>query len=275
MADQSVLLDPRNDPFQRVFLATPRRVLHSLIHFNSLPSTNVFARGEAAKSDIKGLAVLADSQTGGVGRQGRSWVSPPGSLYLSLLLRPERLSPQRATLVTLTTGVAVAQTLRRMYRLKPTLKWPNDVLVQNRKVAGILGEQGLAGNRVDYTIVGIGINVNTPLKAFPEELRASITTVCNQLKKTVELPSLLGGLINEWETWYSRLCTDGFQAIIPHWRRLCTHLQQAVTVKLQNETITGISEDIASDGSLILRTSTGRLRIHDGDVTQVRFSSTA
>jgi BirA family biotin operon repressor/biotin-[acetyl-CoA-carboxylase] ligase len=268
-------VDPRDDPFQRAFLSTPRRVLGTLIHCRSLESTNAFAKDAAAKTDAEGVVVLADRQTGGVGRHGRTWFSPPGGLYVSLLLRPATLPTQQTPLITLTTGVAVAQTLQRMYQLRPALKWPNDILIENRKVAGILCEQGLTGNRVDYTIVGIGINANTPLEAFPKELQVGSTTLRSHVKKTVKLPNLLGGLIETWETWYSQLCKDGFSSIIPHWRRLCSHLQQTVAVTLRNETITGISEDVAGDGTLILRTSTGRVRIRAGDVTQVQFFPTA
>jgi len=263
-------LEPRGDPFQQAFTLAARVVLRRLLHFRVLPSTNAYAKAQGEAGEPEGLVVLADAQTAGVGRMGRTWYSPPGGLYLSVLLRPTTLTPEETPLLSLMAGIAVAQVLRQAHGLQATLKWPNDVILGGRKVAGILAEQSLIADQVEYAILGIGINANTQLEDLPPDLRPTATTLREALGRPVELPRLFGYLAGQLELWYLRLRDKGYRAIIPHWRRLCPHLGKQIAVTLPEGTITGLAEDVAPDGALVLRTPTSKIHIRAADIIHLR-----
>ncbi len=266
MAKQPASIEPHDDPFQHVFSNAAHIVLKRLEHFRVLASTNAFvkARGEAGEDE--GLVVLADTQTTGVGRLSRFWRSPLGGLYFSFLLRPSMLAPSEIQLITLAAGVAVAKVLQQAYGLKASLKWPNDVLLGELKVAGILAEQSLKGSEVEFTVVGIGVNVNTPLDEFPEDLKSKVSSLQEALKRSIDLPRLFGYLIGQLEYWYLRLRDKGFPAIAPHWRKLCNHLGRSVTISTPEGVVQGIAKDIAPDGSLIISSPTGKQILWSGDL---------
>jgi len=247
-----------------------RVVLRRLLHFPTLPSTNAYAKARADAGEPEGLVVLADTQTAGVGRMGRSWHSPPGGLYLSILLRPTTLAPEEGPLLALTAGIAVAQVLRQAHGLQAALKWPNDVLIGGQKVAGILVEQSIMGGQIDYSILGVGLNANTRLDDLPPFLKRRATTLREALGHPVDLPRLFGYLTGQLELWYLRLRDKGYRAIIPHWKRLCFHLGKKVTVVLPEGAITGLAGDIAPDGALILRTPSGQLKIRAADILNLQ-----
>src|SRR5262245_32770011 len=139
----------------------------TVLRYESLPSTNDLAREMAAKGADEGLAILALAQTCGRGRLGRSWTSPHGDgLYLSLILRP-KIEPLFSTVITLAAAVAVAQTLSEDFNLPVDIKWPNDVLVRGKKICGILLENAIEGSRLEYGVLGIGVNLMQ--RRFPEE----------------------------------------------------------------------------------------------------------
>jgi len=258
--------EPRDDPFQHALANTSRIVLKRLLHFSQLPSTNSYLKGKAAVGEQEGLIILADTQTKGRGRLDRKWFSPAGGLYFSVLLRPMTLKLTESPLITLTSGVAVASVLQTALGLTPKLKWPNDVLLANKKVAGILVESAFIGQEIEYTVVGVGVNANTQLTEFPSDVKQTITTLQEMLHRTVDLPRLFGYLIGQLEFWYIRLRDQGFKAISKHYRRICATLGQHISVNLGDKTITGMAKDIGPDGSLILQTKTGREAISYGDV---------
>ena len=259
-------LEPRDDPFQHALANTSRIVLKRLLHFTKLPSTNSYLKEKGSIGEQEGLIVLADTQTTGRGRLNRKWFSPAGGLYFSVLLRPMKLNLKETPLITLTAGVAVASVLQSALGLTPQLKWPNDVLLMNKKVAGILVESAFIGQDIEYAVVGVGVNANTQLAEFPPEVQQTITTLQEMLHRMVDLPRLFGYLIGQLEFWYIRLRDQGFKAISRHYRRICTTLGQRITVDLGDKRVTGVAEDIAPDGSLILQTATGREAINFGDV---------
>ncbi len=266
MTEHPVLVESRDDPFQHAFSNMARIVLQRLLHFRVLTSTNTYAKERGVKGEQEGLVVLADTQTAGVGRLARSWHSPLGGLYFSILLRPVMLTPTETQLITLAAGVAVAKVLQQAHGLHATLKWPNDVFLEGRKIAGILTEQSLVGNQVDFVVVGVGVNVNNITSEFPADLKSSVTSLQEALGRPTELPRLFGYLIGQLEYWYLRLRDKGFPAIAPHWRKLCNHLGRSVTVVSPEGVVSGIAKDIAPDGSLILGTTTGKQIIRFGDV---------
>lgn len=274
MAEPPIPVEPCYDPFQLALNNTSKLVFKRLLHLPSLPSTNTYLKTLATTGEPEGLIVLADEQTQGVGRLDRSWHSPPGGLYFSLLVRPMTIAASDTPLITLTTGVAIAKVLQSALGLDPALKWPNDVLLNNRKVAGILVESAFIGSEIEYAIIGIGINVNTTLVDFPESLQATVTTLREAHNRQVDISRLFEYLVGQLEFWYLRLRDKGFKAIEPHYRRFCTTLGKRVIIDLGDSQLTGLAKELEPDGSLVVQTAEGRQIIRSGDVVSSKSSNT-
>ncbi len=248
-------------PFD-VPLAT-RRMGQPLLFLPEVDSTNRVLRELAREGATEGMAVLTDYQKAGRGRQGRSWVTPPGSsLLMSVLLRP----PARgalAALLPILSAVAVARTLERHLSLQPGIKWPNDVLLGGKKGCGILIESEVGAGDPVY-IVGMGLNVNQGAEAFeglPEA--TSLRVVCEAM---IERGPLLAALLGEFERAYDEFLA-GWQ---PHeaWRRRSAMLGQPVLVKEAETTWPAMALDLAEDGGLLVESSEGRrVHLHAADVS--------
>jgi len=235
-----------------------------IIFHRELPSTQEVARKLALEGAGEGTVVLAEKQTAGRGRVGRNWVSPPGGLYLSLLLRPQ-LKPPETLRLPLLAGVAVARTIRKVSGLEPRLKWPNDVLLGAKKVAGILCELGAETDRVNYVILGLGVNVNNDL---PEELLELATSLKKELGREIPRADLIQLLLSELESLYRRLMEEGFEPISQAWKKLSSTLGLPVMVSSLGQVLEGEAVDIDRDGALILRRfDGGLLRVVAGDVS--------
>ena len=227
-----------------------------------LDSTNALAMQLARQGATEGLVVLADHQTAGRGRLGRTWEAPPGSsLLVSILFRPgPALPPERAHLLTAAVGMAAATACEALTGVRPGLKWPNDLLIGGRKLAGILAESDLSGGELAAVVVGLGLNVSSA----PPGLEAiSLSEVA---AATPDLDALLDALLGEVDRRYPRL--DG---VADEFRQRCETLGRRVKVELGHETVVGTAEDLSDDGHLGVRDSEGRLRwIAAGDVTHLR-----
>ena len=234
------------------------RELHT---FSSVASTNTIALQMAQAGAPEGVTVIADEQTGGRGRLGRIWKSPPGvNLYMSVILRPT-LSASDAPRVTITAGVAVAEALTRFCPGDVSIKWPNDVLLKGRKVSGILSEMK-AGERgtIDFVIVGIGVNINSDGDCLGPALCHSAISLKDVLLHEVSRAEVTNEVIMSFDTWYNVLITRGFNDVREQWRLRCTMMGREVTIRDGDTTLTGVAEDIDRTGALILddRTSNSR-----------------
>ncbi|HYY25123.1 MAG TPA: biotin--[acetyl-CoA-carboxylase] ligase, partial [Candidatus Udaeobacter sp.] len=174
---------------------TAKRIGTDFYYFLELDSTNNFARRLAEQATPAGTIVIAERQTQGRGRAGRSWISPPYvNLYLSIVLRPE-LPPAEAPQITLMAAVALAETVASFMPLPALIKWPNDILVNGKKLAGILTEASSTSERIDFVILGIGINLNFPEKLMPEAIRQRATSLLiatqNNIRREVFLRRLI------------------------------------------------------------------------------------
>ena len=248
-----------------------RGVIGSEIRFfHSVASTNVTALDMAGNVE-EGTVVIAESQEHGRGRHGRAWESPPGvNIYMSIILKP-RLAPEDAMLMTLMAAVASADALREHTGLDVRIKWPNDLLVHDKKAGGILTEMKTEGGRVVCAVIGIGINVNTDLSGFPEEIQTEATSVKKELGISVRRTEVVAGILNELDRWYRVLCTKRGDRILSEWKRLSATLGKKVLVTIGESTWRGVAESIDKTGMLVLRLSSGERRIiHAGDLTHLR-----
>ncbi|MFC1933191.1 biotin--[acetyl-CoA-carboxylase] ligase [Chloroflexota bacterium] len=239
-----------------------RFVGQRVIYYPSATSTNEVAKQEAQQGAAEGTAILADEQTAGKGRLKRVWLSPGGNIALSIILYPSLANlPSLIMLASL----AVVHSIEAATGLKSQIKWPNDVLINGRKVCGILIESDVQGNAVNYTIIGIGINVNLKLADFPE-IQPIATSLSDELGGEVSCLSVIRCLLVEIERLYLALSTGG--SIYEEWRDSLITLGGRIRVKSGETVYEGVAESVARDGSLLLRGFDGSLtKIVAGDVT--------
>ena len=233
-----------------------------VICYPSLTSTMEVAKQEAQLGAVEGTVVIADEQTAGRGRIKRVWLSPKGSLALSIILYPSVVNlPSLIMLASL----AVVHSIEAVTGLRSQIKWPNDVLVNGRKVCGILIESSVRGNIVDYAIIGIGINVNLRLSDFPA-IQSIATSLSAELGRGVSRLNLVRRLLVEMERLY--LALQAGVSIYEEWRDSLVTLGRRVRVKSGKTVYEGVAESVARDGSLLLRHSNGDLsKIVAGDAT--------
>jgi BirA family biotin operon repressor/biotin-[acetyl-CoA-carboxylase] ligase len=235
--------------------------------FARIDSTNVYARRRAEQGAAEGEVVVADEQTAGKGRLGRAWVSPPrANLYLSLILRPE-LDPARVPQLTFTAAVALAETVQGFCGASPEIKWPNDILIDGKKLAGILSECSVQSGRVLYAILGIGVNLNYPEALMPEEIRTRATSLMAVLDREVDRNLFAALLISRLERCYLDLLTGGFGRMAPRWEGFFKSNGRKVRVETADRTLHGIVRGIDPEGALLVEDDCGTTRrIVAGDV---------
>jgi len=245
-----------------------KRLGRSILFSREVESTNKWAKELAMYGACEGTVVIAETQIRGRGRLGREWVSPIGGLWFSLILRPE-LRPTEAVKLTFVAGLAVAKVLREMFGLKAETKWPNDVLVNGRKICGILTEMNTTGETVNFVLVGIGINANFDVeKVFPEQLKKVVTSLENELGRKVRLESLFRSLLERLENLYELFLREGFNPVLKEWKNYAGFLGCQVEVTSPTEKLSGLALDIDYEGALVLRLEDGTMRrVFVGDVS--------
>jgi BirA family biotin operon repressor/biotin-[acetyl-CoA-carboxylase] ligase len=220
------------------------------------------ARRQAQQGATEGTIVIAGEQTAGRGRIKRAWLSPKGSIALSLILYPELGYLSSLIMVA---SLAVVHSIERVTALKSQIKWPNDVLINGKKVSGTLIESEVKGNQVDYAILGIGINVNLRLSDFPE-IPPTATSLSQELGRDVSQLAMIRRLLVELERLY--LALPSGDSVYQQWRNNLMTLGKKVRVSSDETTYEGIAESVAQNGSLLLRQPDGSLvKIVAGDVT--------
>ncbi|CAI2718081.1 biotin--[acetyl-CoA-carboxylase] ligase [Nitrospina watsonii] len=241
---------------------TPRWARQIIAH-DELESTNDLAKKLLADGAEEGTLVLADTQTRGKGRLGRSWFSEKGTgLYFSLILKPALPREQHPSL-TLMAAVATVEALQPFSPHPITLKWPNDILLNQRKLGGILSEQVLApGDTVSGVVVGIGINVNQT--RFPEELAAVATSLYIETREQPERSDIFSFIINYLYKYYQILLEDGASPILSRWRQNSRMLGSSILLRQGAETHTGVAIDLDAAGRLVVRLNSGEVRAFDG-----------
>lgn len=238
-----------------------------IVYYDSITSTNTKCYELAEKKYPQGTLVISESQTKGKGRLSRSWVSPKHKgIYFSILLKPSIL-PVHVPKITLLSAVSVVSAIRKLTKLPALIRWPNDVLINKNKVCGILTEMNAESDRVNFLILGIGINVNTKRSELPK----GATSLSEEGAKDITRVELLKNILSELESHYNLFQKEGFGPIIQEWQNLSAILGSRVKIVSHNEKIEGQAAGVDTDGALIIRLDNGfQKKITAGDVELLR-----
>ncbi|WP_276873551.1 biotin--[acetyl-CoA-carboxylase] ligase [Dialister micraerophilus] len=237
-----------------------------IVYMEITKSSNNEAKMIAAQGAENGTLVIAEEQTGGRGRLTRNFYSPfAKGIWMSLILRPKFL-PMEASKCTLMAAVAVCKAVRQFGLTEAGIKWPNDVLYKGKKLVGILTEMSSSMEKIDYIVVGIGINTGIKENEFPEEVRGRATSFLNEGIE-ISRKELLAAVLFELEKNYIEVEKYGFANILEEWRKLTVTLGKNVQIISYGEKYTGKAQDIDQDGCLLVKTDKGIKRVIVGDVS--------
>lgn len=249
---------------------TMGRTIHA---YRTVQSTNDVAAAQAEHGAVEGTIVVADQQTKGRGRLGRVWYSPPGTgIYLSIVLRPT-FAPEDAPGLSLMTALALAETLEKSCPGGLQIKWPNDVLLGGRKVAGILTELSAEKERINHVIVGVGINVNHGVGHFPAEIKDRATSIRRFLKHRISRIQLLQRFLHQFEHEYALYGKHLLGKAHARLRKYSSLSGHQVTVRAGDHRISGAVRDIDVHGRLILDSAGKLIPVSAGEVTVIKQSS--
>ena len=233
-----------------------------LFHFKTIDSTSLHARKLVNEGIDEGVVVISDVQLHGRGRKDRNWSSPEGGLWFSVVLYP-KISPEQGMLVTMSASVAVAQAIKDTTNLRPIIKWPNDILLNGKKVCGILTELDAKMGRINHSIVGIGINVNNEIEKDLQNIAVSLKQETGSQISRVEL---LQSILKYFDENYAKMLSGKYNIIRDSWFSFSDILGRKVKVKGEKEVTLGTVSDIDESGCLILETDKGKVKIISGDV---------
>ena len=240
----------------------------SIFFRREVGSTNDWAKELAELGAEEGTVAIAETQTAGRGRLGRDWISPRGGLWFSVILRP-KMSPSEAVGLVFVAGLAVAEVLQGKYGLKVETKWPNDVLVNGKKVCGVLAEMNTKGRTVNFVVLGFGLNANFLVeKVFPKSLEKAATSLEKEIGKKVNLEQLFRSILERLEDICDLLLKEGSVEVLRKWKRYAGFLGCRVEVKSDDERWIGLALDVDDDGSLVVRLRDGEvMHFFAGDVS--------
>ncbi len=264
--DQTQALGNAKLDIQAIHRGLGTRVLaRRIVYHESVGSTNDIAKQLAESDEPEGTLVIADEQTTGRGRMGHAWHAPArSSILMSLILRPA-LVPAQIGRVTMAVSLGECAGIDQVTGLTSQVKWPNDILLNGKKCAGILSEAGIVGDRVEYVVVGIGINVNFAVRSV-EKIPRNATTIADELGRPVSREALVRSLVYEIERYYVRL-REG-EGLENEWKSRMITLGKQVRADAGHQVEEGIAEDVDQDGALLLRRADGSLTtLTAGEVT--------
>ncbi|MEE9911420.1 MAG: biotin--[acetyl-CoA-carboxylase] ligase [Deltaproteobacteria bacterium] len=243
-------------------------ICHPLYYYEEIGSTNDEAFRIGMTGAPEGTALVANSQSAGRGRMQRVWHSPAGAnIYTSIILRPA-FETARAPQISIAAGVAAAETLSDYCPDRVHLKWPNDVLIGGKKVCGILAHMKMAGDAIDFVVVGTGINVNLDREQFPPDIRKIATSLAMETGREISRLQVIIRLYENMAKWYRELALNGFGAVREKWLALSPMIGQPVSVLYGEEVVSGKALGLDDDGSLILLAPGNKtISVSAGDAT--------
>jgi len=232
-----------------------------IYYFPELKSTNIIAKEKAlhrAEGMNEGTLIITERQSAGKGRLGRKWFSPTGGIWLSIILYPQ-LPPFYIPRITLMTAVAAVKAIEICTQIKSQIKWPNDILINEKKVCGILTEMSAELDIINWVVVGIGINANIDLRDFPEDMQANTISLKETSGKEVLRVKLTQTFLQEFEKYYDKLKRKEFPSILEEWKLYSHTLGKKIKVDMGERIVTGEAVDINEEGALILKKEDGEL----------------
>ena len=249
---------------EEIKIGLDSKIIGREIHyFKKINSTNLYAKKLASEGAQEGTVVVADIQLSGRGRKDRTWSSPFGGLWFSIVLYPQ-LPPERGMLVTMTVSVAVAQAIKEITGLNPNIKWPNDIMLSKKKVCGVLTELDAEMDNINYSIIGIGINVNNEIEENLQDIAISLNSIIGtQISRVKFLQSIFKHLDEN----YVKLISKNYRSIRELWFSFANIIGKKIQVEGEKEDISGVVIDVDQSGCLILDTDKGQVRIVSGDIT--------
>ncbi|MDD3398120.1 MAG: biotin--[acetyl-CoA-carboxylase] ligase [Candidatus Methanomethylophilaceae archaeon] len=246
-----------------------RFIGHQAVYRDNTPSTLSIAKDMAEKGDpqeLHGLVVLAEEQTGGQGRMGREWFSPRGGIWATVLLKP-KIPVDRLFMVTMAGSVAIARAIRREYDIGALIKWPNDIFIGSKKVAGLLQEISVDDDEVNYVLLGMGIDANIDIADLPEEVRDIAVSLKDEMGETIDRNRLLARVLKELELRILQLESGEYDTILREWKSICLSLNRRVQVKTLLKTVRGEAVGIDRHGALLVRKDNGVIeKVFAGDI---------
>lgn len=242
-----------------------------LRYLEKTPSTNAIGKQLCLEGDVEkldGTVIIAEEQSGAVGRMRRAWISPSGGIWITIILKPA-VPVDHVFMITMAGSIAIARAMRREFELGALIKWPNDIFIGNKKVAGLLLELAAEADTVHYCLLGIGVNVNIPLSNFTPALQKDITSVSAEVGHEVDRAAFLARILKEFESRYLLLEEGEYETILQEWKKLSCTLENHVEIRTLKNTFEGEAVDIDEFGALIIRKENGRLeRVIAGDCYQ-------
>ncbi|HEX3028318.1 MAG TPA: biotin--[acetyl-CoA-carboxylase] ligase [Clostridia bacterium] len=266
------------DPFEIVQNLSTEVIGKRILRLDSIDSTNNYAKKKASEGCEDGTAVIAETQTSGRGRLGREWnSSDKKGIWMSVILKPD-IAPEEAQIITLAASVAVVKAVKSVTGIDTAIKWPNDVILDGKKVCGILTEMNTEIDRINYIVVGIGVNVNHEKADFPEELRDKAVSLKmfskddmdskKVLCENYERNMIITSILFELEQKYSKIKKGFFRDIVEEWKLYSATIGKEVRVISRNSEYIGVAIDVAPDGKLIVRCSDGETReVASGEIS--------
>ncbi len=232
-----------------------------IYYFPELKSTNIIAKEKAlrrAEEVDEGTLIIAEKQSAGKGRLGREWFSPTGGIWISIILYPQ-LPPSYISRITLMTAVTVVEAIKVYTQIRPQIKWPNDILINEKKVCGILTEMSAELDIINWVVVGIGINVNIDHREFPEDIQGNTISLKETSDKEVLRVKLVQTFLQGFEKYYESLKRREFPSILSEWKLYSHTLGKKIRVDMGEKIIIGEAIDINESGALILKKEDGEL----------------
>ncbi|PAV29476.1 biotin--[acetyl-CoA-carboxylase] ligase [Virgibacillus profundi] len=238
-----------------------------IIHKDSVSSTQVIAHQAAQENAEHGTIIIADEQTSGRGRMNREWHSANGKgIWLSMILRPA-ISPYLAPQLTLLTATVLADVVNSCTTLKPLIKWPNDILINNKKTAGILTEMQAEQDQIQYIVIGFGINVNQKRDELPEDLKRKATSLKIETKNNWPIKELIQEILQTFENTYDDYIAHGFPEIKSKWESYGFKTGKNITIKTLREQYEASFSGIADDGALLVKTKDNTVKkLYSGEI---------
>lgn len=225
--------------------------------YNEVSSTNTIAKFLSMQNNENGTVIISEKQTKGKGRTGKDWESPLGGIWLSIIMKPN-VEQSRFPLITLATGVAVAKTLEKIGIENPEIKWPNDILINGKKVCGILTESVAKSNKIENVVIGVGIDANIETAQFPNELKEITTTLKEELGKECDENLIIKIFLEEFEEICELFNHESYEQILNNWRKRSYTIGKIVEVKKPfNPSFDAYVVGINEEGALIVEKNDG------------------